>query len=131
MITKFNKCATMARKDTRIEVIVENTLKELGFNYDKNHKNGKFIFDFYLPEHNYVIECQGDYWHANPIIYENKKLSNTQLFNVERDERKMRFINSNEFKYIYLWENYILKNVKDLKNTILYDISKNINIIHI
>lgn len=127
----LTKCATMARKDTRIELIMSDVLKELKINNERNYPIGKFIFDFYLTDLNYVIECQGDYWHANPIIYENKKLSITQIHNVERDKRKMNFINSHKLKYIYLWENYILKNSKNLKNIILDDISKNINVIHI
>jgi G:T-mismatch repair DNA endonuclease (very short patch repair protein) len=130
-IGNLTKCATMARKNTKIESIVEDSLKELNIKHIKNYKKERFVFDFYLPDFNHIIECQGDYWHANPIIYENKKLSNTQLFNIERDKRKIQFINSKKFNYSYFWENFIFKNHKKLKDIILEDISKNNNVIHI
>lgn len=28
-----------------------------------------YLYDFFLPEHNLLIEYQGDYWHANPSKY--------------------------------------------------------------
>lgn len=130
-IGDLTECSNKMKKDTKIERIVEDVLRELEINYLKNYKNDRFIFDFYLPDIKYIIECQGDYWHANPIKYKDKELSKTQLSNIERDKRKMDFINSNDFNYIYLWENYILKYKKTLKNIINDDLTKNFNNIHI
>lgn len=100
----------MAKKDTKIEIIIKNSLEKLKINFIKNHRVSRYIFDFYLPEHNCIIECQGDYWHANPEIYIKENYTEAQKENVERDKRKIKYINDNKYKSIYLWENYIHKN---------------------
>ncbi|AOT25839.1 putative Hef-like homing endonuclease [Campylobacter phage vB_CjeM_Los1] len=44
----------------------EKEISELLTNYNKNDRNildGKEL-DFYLPEYNLAIECNGDYWHS-------------------------------------------------------------------
>lgn len=49
---------------TNIELKVLNQLLKL--NYDtviQYHIKDKFYCDFYLPELNTIIECDGDYWH--------------------------------------------------------------------
>jgi G:T-mismatch repair DNA endonuclease (very short patch repair protein) len=130
-IGKLTKSATMARKDTKIEMIVDECLKNLDLEYYKNYRENRYVFDFFIPKLNTIIECQGDYWHANPIKFKNKKLSETQLFNIERDKRKINFMNNNKIKHIYLWENFIYKNIKELKDIISEDLLKNENIEHL
>jgi G:T-mismatch repair DNA endonuclease (very short patch repair protein) len=110
IIGNLSLYANMAKKDTKIEIIIKNSLEKLKINFIKNHRVSRYIFDFYLPDHNCIIECQGDYWHANPEIYIKENYTEAQKENVERDKRKIKYINDNKYKSIYLWENYIHKN---------------------
>lgn len=44
-------------------------------------------YDFIIGD-KILLEVHGDYWHANPKKYENKKLNDTQLYKIKRDEEK-------------------------------------------
>lgn len=52
--------------DTDIEIIVKNALNKLKIKYEHPFKVGNHLADFYLPKHNLVIECDGEYWHNMP-----------------------------------------------------------------
>lgn len=47
-----------------IEIKVCNALDLIGEFYKHQHRIGKFLVDFYLPQRNLVIEADGDYWHS-------------------------------------------------------------------
>lgn len=119
IIGNLTKYANMARKDTKIEFLIKKSLENLNIKFIKNYKKSRYIFDFYLPDYNCIIECQGDYWHANPEIYEESKYSDQQKNNVERDKRKKDYIYKNKFNSIFLWENYIHKYKNELDDILL------------
>lgn len=108
--------ANKARKDTKIETIVKNNLDLMGIEYMKNFRCDKYVFDFYLPFYNFVIECQGDYWHGNSEFFEN--LNDIQLKNIERDFRKVKYLKDNNIRSLFLWENEIYKNINNIKEII-------------
>lgn len=67
---KYKKSATLGRfcsmlcyrkysGKTSIEEITENLLIELGLQYESEFKVDKSFYDFYLPEQNLLIECDG------------------------------------------------------------------------
>lgn len=68
--------------------------------------DNKFVADFYLPNHNLIIECDGDYWHN---LAEVK----------ERDERKNRYYDDNGFSYVRFWEHEINKDVSACVDVII------------
>jgi very-short-patch-repair endonuclease len=94
---------------TSIERIMEEMLHELRVAYSKQFRVKFWLFDFYLPMHNIMIECDGDYWHANPLFYKRKNLNATQRKNVGNDKRKNSYLKKNKVPLLRFWEN-------DLKN---------------
>ena len=55
----------MPTKETGIERLIENQLLFRGFyNYVKQYSYELGVADFWLPEINIIIECDGDYWHS-------------------------------------------------------------------
>lgn len=57
----------MPNKETSIEKILEKLLIDIGIDYAKQFPIKNIaIVDFYLPEHNLIIEADGDYWHRLP-----------------------------------------------------------------
>lgn len=106
--------ARCKKNKTTIELKVEEILKTASINYLDNYYKDGFVFDFYLPYLNAVIECQGDYWHANPAKYSFLNINNIQKTNLERDKRKKRYLTDNNMPALFLWE---------------YDIKKKFNII--
>ena len=91
----------------------------MNINFNKNFRLNNFLVDFYLPNYNLVIECDGDYWHSNPLIYNGKELDKIQLKNIDRDRRKEEMLRSNEIDFIRFWEYDIKNNFTEVKNKLL------------
>jgi G:T-mismatch repair DNA endonuclease (very short patch repair protein) len=119
IIGRLTLACNKAKKDTSIEIKIEEILVDLQLNFIKQHRISKWVFDFYLPEFNTIIECQGDYWHANPLLFEDEKLNNIQLKNIDRDKRKKLFIEENQINSIFLWECEIHSNIEEIKNMLI------------
>ncbi len=122
IVGDLSLAANKARKDTKIEIIVKEVLNKLKINYVKNFRCDKYIFDFYLLDYNFVIECQGDYWHGNKEYF--KELNEIQLKNIERDKNKIEYLKKNKIKSLYLWENEIYKSKNFLDKIILDKINE-------
>jgi len=56
----------MPNKNTSIEIIIKSVLDSLNILYEQQYIIKGFVVDFYLPDYNLLIECDGDYWHSRP-----------------------------------------------------------------
>jgi len=88
----------LPKKDTLIEVKIQNFLKQLGISflthqYIKNIEHG-YQCDILIPSMNLVIECDGNYWHKYPIGNELDHIRTKELI-------------SKGFKVLRLWESEI------------------------
>jgi very-short-patch-repair endonuclease len=124
IIIRLNDAMIQTKKPTKIEIKIETFLKENCLIYIKNKRFENFIFDFYLIDYNFVIECDGDYWHANPYFYYDKVLTDAQNKNVERDKRKNELLKSNKIDFIRLWEHDIKHNFEKIKEKIWLKLQK-------
>lgn len=81
---------------TSIEVKVAKQLEEykIKYIYQKPVCNGHFIVDFYLPDYQLVIECNGDYWHNLPK-------------RIKRDKELEEYVLSKGKDILWLWEHEI------------------------
>lgn len=118
------------KKDTKPERIVENILRKFKIQYIKQYKirNPKtkhfYKFDFYIKELNLLIEIQGDFWHANPKVFNRKKLkSKIQIKCIIKDKHKRKIALDNNYNVIYFWEYDIINN-EELVRKILNDICR-------
>lgn len=109
------KAKKMAKKMTAPEKKFADMLKELGVKYDLQKVVGKKIFDFYIPSKNMIVEVDGDYWHANPMLYEQKDLNKTQLRNQRNDKYKETLAKGNGYKFERVWEYDLKNNYKEEK----------------
>lgn len=61
-----------------------------------------------------VIECNGDYWHCNPLFYNHNyyhsKIRKTAQEIWEYDETRKKFIESKGYIAIFIWEDEIKHN---------------------
>jgi len=73
----------------------------------KNEYNCKYYaIDNYLPDHNLMIEVNGDYFHSNPLKF--TELNMMQIKGITRDKRKRTYIKRyKEIDVLYLWESDI------------------------
>lgn len=61
-------CFLQYKGESSIEKKVRYALQRAHINFLQEAKIDKYRADFLLPQHNIVIECDGDYWHKIPGI---------------------------------------------------------------
>lgn len=96
-------------KNSKLENEIKNILNENNFNFnEKQHFNwlGRQHLDFYLPDYNIAIECQGEQHFRDIVIYDSKKN------NIERDTIKYNKCKENGIKMIYYFpKKTVIKNL--------------------
>jgi len=94
-------------KDTKPELLLADMLRISGLSFIKQFPLPRIYCDFYLPEHNLIIEVDGDYWHANPDRFSQddkigpKKVSAHLIWanDLKREEK----IKSHGYKVMRIW----------------------------
>ena len=85
--------------------------------YEKSFGNEKnrFYPDFYLPDYEIVIECFGDYWHANPnkyqkndILFEDIKVEDVW----KADEYRLNMLRESNLIPFVFWESDLVDDFK-------------------
>lgn len=108
------KCRTSTLETIMEKGLMKNNIKYIPQYKEifKKNKSSKQSLDFYLPDYNIGIECQGlqhflKKWYSTP---EGKKLNEIE----ERDNRKRKICEDNKIKLIYLYnkkdEKFVPKN---------------------
>lgn len=115
----------MPFRDTKIEKMISNEMKKRGIVFIPQYAiDGKFVCDFFIPKYNLVIECDGDYWHANPLIYNSNKLDTRQINKVRRDKWKDKYLREKGFIIMRFFETDINKSVSDCIDKVVERIKK-------
>lgn len=97
---QFEHC----QSGTDIELAVKRYLDEHKIPYIFQYNlDGIYYPDFYLPEHNLVLEVQGDYWHSNPEIYTDDMLDERQRKHKARDRKKFGYYKMKRIKFYEIW----------------------------
>jgi very-short-patch-repair endonuclease len=108
-----------------LEIDFENIFEELNITFSHSFyvPSIKKIYDFYLPDHNILIEIDGDFWHCNPIKYPEPTCK-TQKINIINDKFKNEWAQENGYKLLRFWENDINNNILEVKKTLLENLKK-------
>ena len=70
-----------------------------------------YVYDIYVPDLNLVIEINGDYWHLNPLLYDenffdnSRNISSTNIW--ENDKKKIDTAARLGYRTAVIWENDI------------------------
>jgi G:T-mismatch repair DNA endonuclease (very short patch repair protein) len=114
-------------KDTLIEVKIQNYLKKLNiefYTHQYMHIEHGYQCDIFLPIQNNIfqktiIECDGDYWHGNPLLYKEEELNEKQKQQKERDIIRTKELIEKGYKVLRLWENKIKQiDLEELKEVV-------------
>jgi very-short-patch-repair endonuclease len=113
-------------KDTSIEIKIQNFLKQLRIEfithqYISEIKN-KYCCDILIPSIKTIIECDGDYFHANPKFYSDDKLNQRQIEQKKRDNLRTKELEEKGYRVIRLWEHEIKIMELNNFNRILHEI---------
>ncbi|MCP9283666.1 hypothetical protein [Bacillus safensis] len=141
---KYFFCSQLCYQEKRFEITdrlytmtsihkkVNQILSDLNIAFENEKQIGLYSLDIYLPSYNVAIEVMGDYWHANPTKYKNKdELNDIQIKTISKDTRKkVRVIETEKIRILYLWENDIKKSEELCKKLILRFVRNNEKEIH-
>ena len=107
--------------------MVQEILEENNITYKKEVYifNQIYRIDFICYD-KIVIEVQGDYWHANPLLFDYSKINNVQKKNVTRDIAKKKVIEDLGLKYFEIWEYDLKNNYNQIKNKLIEYVQNNI-----
>jgi very-short-patch-repair endonuclease len=94
---------------------------EKGFIFDKKC----YLPDFYIDDKKLVVECYGDYWHANPNLFKETdkvyhKRTSKDIW--EYDRIKQKTFEDNGYKYLYFWETDIIEDIDKIKEKLYKEI---------
>lgn len=127
ILKQYASGAFPRQTNTRPERIIKEELIKLGLKEGEDfiHQytlNNKFRVDFYFPKRNLIVECDGDYWHANPVKHAGKSLRTAQVRTLKLDNAKNAYIGTiddGSWKLMRLWETDINKNAKKCVDIIM------------
>jgi very-short-patch-repair endonuclease len=105
-MTNFSK---NKRTSIEIKMAEELALREIEYIEQYNLGN-KFALDFFLPEYNIVIECDGDYWHRRPEA-------------IGRDKSRNAYIKACGFPLFRFWESEINTDVEACVDVVMAEIN--------
>ena len=110
-------------QDTSIETRIQTFLRELDIFFMKHYYIKDIVHryrcDLFVPSMNTVLECDGDYWHANPLKYPIQTLTPKQKAQTTRDLLRTRELIEAGYKVIRLWESQINKmDIEDFIKTL-------------
>jgi very-short-patch-repair endonuclease len=110
--------------------LILNDLK-LNWKYESvfNFKKCCYLPDFSIDSLKLIVECYGDFWHANPKYFkptDTTHKNRTALQVWEYDEKKKETFESNGYKYFYFWESDIMECPNEIKKEIKKEIYENI-----
>lgn len=115
---------------SKLESSVQKVLNKMGVTYTtqfclKSNKKRRF-YDFLLNDIKLLIEVNGDYWHANPILYKENDILNYKKYGVrtakemwDKDNFKKDLAEKNGYRVIYIWESEIHENKFHLEEFII------------
>lgn len=93
------KRAQAAQQQPRISSLnraLAMILTDFGISFEMEWANGPWLFDFYIPDHGLVLECQGEYFHQLPEHANRDKLKQEHLQATRPD---LKLVSVNEIDY--------------------------------
>jgi very-short-patch-repair endonuclease len=79
-----------------LEIVTHNILESMHVRFEEQKPLGPYIFDFFLPEHDTFIECQGEYWHSIKKA-SSKDASKFSYFEKSRPNSKILYLHERDF----------------------------------
>ena len=105
---------------SKLETKISDCLDKLTISHTKGFYIGRKIYDIKISNSNIIIEVNGDFWHGNPLFYKEDDIINHPFQPVVakslwiKDEKKKTIAENKGFKVIYIWENEIKENNRDI-----------------
>lgn len=128
-LSKFHKCISKVLEIHNINHKNEVYGKFIKYNEYLN-KIYSPIVDIFIEDRKIVIECYGDFWHANPQLYKSTDIFNTWSGTMtaqeiwKKDAERVKQIESFGFSVYIVWEKDYHSNKQSCERDILNAIKK-------
>ena len=100
----------LSTNKSKLEQRFEDMLIELNIQYLCQFPLDGYLFDFYIPKHNLLIEVDGDWFHCNPKVYP-EPIYETQRVTLQNDKKKNLICEkTNNIQLLRFWEKDINDN---------------------
>lgn len=118
-INKYEAKRLKINRQTKPEKIVQSILDKYNIDYEREKyiKHRTFRCDFVV-DNKYIIEVEGDYWHGNPRLFDEKDLNYVQKDRVWRDKNKFEYALNNNYNIIEIWEMDIYNKIEKVQDMI-------------
>lgn len=94
--------------ECKLAEIIRSSITE---EFVTQYRIGKYVFDFFIPKFNLLIEADGTFWHADPRKYHDRsKLRPVQIKNLENDKKKNVLASEKGYKLCRVWEIDVFNN---------------------
>lgn len=123
--TKPEKEFIKILRKNRLKVKIPDFISEITSEY--SDKDGeifyqyplqRYVCDFVWLKKKIIFNVNGDFWHANPLLYNYNDLCEIQKFNLKQDNNKKKFLQSKGFTTVDVWESEIYWNIEIVKQKI-------------
>jgi very-short-patch-repair endonuclease len=104
-------------KKSKLEQRFENLLVKLDIKFENQKPVNGYLFDFYIPNINTLIEIDGDWYHFNERVH-SKPLSPIQENTMKNDKIKNKLAEEYGYNLIRFWEYDINNNLYNVINTL-------------
>jgi very-short-patch-repair endonuclease len=113
--------------ENRVGKVVNNKLEQTfrgildahDIEYIQSFNSGRFVYDFYIPSENILIEVDGDFYHSNPLKYPNGPVYDIQIHNAKNDKIKNEWAKANGYTLLRFWESDIQDNRLQVVKTLI------------
>jgi G:T-mismatch repair DNA endonuclease (very short patch repair protein) len=109
---------------SKLELLVKDTLEKLNVNFKSQFFVTRKSYDFKILGTPFLLEVNGDFWHANPKLYKFDDILNHGVVKKtakelwEKDAEKKEIAEKYGYKVITFWEKDIRNNEKNLSEWI-------------
>lgn len=102
---------SQSRKRSKLEQFFEDVLVNMNIDFEPSYSVNGYLYDFYIKQHNILIEVDGDWHHFNDKVH-SLPLSAIQKNTIQNDKKKNKVAKDNNITLIRFWE-YDIKNNLD------------------
>ena len=126
-VLRIAKLPKFSKKDpNKLEARISACLTSLGIGHKYSHYVARRQFDFLITGSKILLEVNGDFWHANPKLYNAEHIlkfvqgSLTAKDIWDRDKQKLDLALTHHYQTIVLWEDDIrAKSEEELKDWLI------------
>lgn len=122
---KILESGAMSKTNSKPQQLVDSILDKNEIDYEREKGVKYYCIDNYLSNNNLMIEVMGDYWHCNPLKF-NEKINKIQYERIPKDKAKHTHVKNHfDIEILYIWECDTYSDLEKCEKLILEYVKRN------